>query len=89
MMGLLQLHLVLAKELLHLENRVAASEWLLKNQLLGQLSDDVWLRLAFPVVEIRLDDHPTLETSVKRLLQDVAGSAAELHTAISPLIAGW
>lgn len=89
MMGLLQLHLVVAKELLHLEDRVTASERLLENQLLGQLGDDVWLWFAFPVVEVRLDDHLALETGVECLLQDVAGSAAELHTAISPLIAGW
>lgn len=77
-----------AKELLDLEDRVATGESLFEDQLLGQLGNHMRLRLTFPVEEVGLNDLLTLEANLQGFLQDVARAAAELHTAISPLIAG-
>lgn len=88
MADLLEFHFVSAKELLDLEDGVASGEPLLKDQLLGQLSNHMRLRLTFPVEEVGLDDLLALETNLQGFLQDATRAAAELHTAISPLIAG-
>lgn len=89
MIGLLELHLVRPEELLNLEHSVATSEPLLEDQLLSQLSNHMRLWLSFPIKEVGLDDLTTLETNLQSFLQHVASAATELHTAISPLIAGW
>lgn len=89
MLSLLEFHVVGAQELLDLEHRITTGEPLLEDQLLGQLSNHMRLRLTFPVEEVGLDDLLAPETNLQGFLQDVARAAAELHTAISPLIAGW
>lgn len=89
MLSLLEFHVVGTQELLHLEHRITTGEPLFEDQLLGQLSNHMRLWLTFPVEEVGLDDLLALETSLQSLLQDTARAAAELHTAISPLIEGW
>lgn len=89
MLSLLEFHFVGSQELFDLEYRIATGEPLFEDQLLGQLGNHVRLWLTFPVEEVGLDDQLALEANLQGLLQDVTRAAAELHTAISPLIEGW